>query len=141
MYSARCSSGTAQSSTKETGFPSSFIDIMMLRPEVRTSVIAVCKLGSSTSTTPPHFAPLLSKPKPRSPINSLSRLQPAEIFLLIVLAEFDQQHRVRRAAHELLPASAGTSRSRRASSIMVRSTSSTAIGASLTRCCAASIAS
>ena len=52
--------------------PSSFIDIMMLRPEVRTSVIAACNSGLSTSTTPPHFAPLLSQPKPRSPIRSLS---------------------------------------------------------------------
>ena len=73
VYSARCSSGTAQSSTKEIGFPSSFIDIMMLRPEVRTSAIAACSFGSSTSTTPPHFAPALSQAKPRSPISSCER--------------------------------------------------------------------
>ncbi len=57
VYSARSISGTAQSSTKETGFPCSFIDIMMLSPEVRTSEIAVWSEGSITSTTPPHFAP------------------------------------------------------------------------------------
>ena len=32
VYSARCSSGTAQSSMNDTGLPSPFIDIMMLRP-------------------------------------------------------------------------------------------------------------
>ena len=37
VYSARCSSGTAQSSMKDTGLPSPFIDIMMLRPALRTS--------------------------------------------------------------------------------------------------------
>src|SRR5262245_59188169 len=37
VYSARCSSGTAQSSMKETGFPSPFIDIMMFKPALRTS--------------------------------------------------------------------------------------------------------
>src|SRR5215471_8943868 len=45
---------------------------MMLRPLVRTSVIAACRSGLSTSTTPPHLAPPLSQPKPRSPIRSLS---------------------------------------------------------------------
>ena len=37
VYSARCSSGTAQSSMKDTGLPSPFIDIMMFRPALRTS--------------------------------------------------------------------------------------------------------
>jgi hypothetical protein len=46
VYSARFSTGTAQSSTKDTGFPSSFIDIMMLRPAVRVSLIAACSFGS-----------------------------------------------------------------------------------------------
>src|SRR5215468_6247282 len=58
VYSARRDSGTAQSSTKETGLPSSFIDIMMLRPAVRTSAMPACSLGSSTSSTPPHRAPV-----------------------------------------------------------------------------------
>src|SRR3546814_9132554 len=39
VYSARSVSWTAQSSTKDTGFPSDFIDIMMLRPCLRTSQI------------------------------------------------------------------------------------------------------
>src|SRR5258707_861495 len=72
VYSARCSSGTAQSSTKETGFPSSFIDIMMLRAAVRVSPMAACSFGSKISTTPPHLAPSLSQPSPRAPITSLS---------------------------------------------------------------------
>ena len=58
VYSARCSSGTAQSSTKETGLPASFIDIITLRPAARTSPIAVCNVASITSTTPPQRAPV-----------------------------------------------------------------------------------
>jgi hypothetical protein len=40
---------TAQSSMKETGFPSPFIDIMMLRPASRTSAIAAWKPPSVTA--------------------------------------------------------------------------------------------
>ena len=42
VYSARCSSGTAQSSMKLTGLPSPFRLIMMLRPALRTSHSAFC---------------------------------------------------------------------------------------------------
>ena len=53
VYSARSSSRTAQSSTNETGFPSPFIDIMMLRPALRTSHTARWNAGSTASTTAP----------------------------------------------------------------------------------------
>ena len=66
VYSARCSSGTAQSSRRRPVFPASFMDIMMLRPAVRISLMAVCSFGSSTSMTPPHSALGLSQRKPRS---------------------------------------------------------------------------
>ena len=41
------------------GLPSSFIDIMMLRPAVRTSVMPAWNFRSSTSTTPPHLGAAL----------------------------------------------------------------------------------
>ena len=50
---------------KETGFPSLFIDIMMLRPEARTSHTAFWPAASGTFTT------LLGWP--RSPISSSRR--------------------------------------------------------------------
>ena len=80
--------------------PSSFIDIMMLRPAVRISVIAACSLGSSTSTTPPHCAPVLSQARPRSPISSLEPQQAAEVLVLVVLGELDEQDRLGIAAHD-----------------------------------------
>ena len=82
--------------------PSSFIDIMMLRPAVRTSVIAACSSGSSTSTTPPRLAPRLSQPIAEIAHQFVKLLQPAQIFVLIVLGELDEQHGVRIAVHELL---------------------------------------
>ena len=44
-YSARCSSGTAQSSMNDTGLPSPFMLIMMLSPALRTSHSAFCAAG------------------------------------------------------------------------------------------------
>ena len=55
VYSARCSSGTAQSSMKDTGLPSPLIDIMMLRPALRTSHSAFCCFSSVISTTLPAW--------------------------------------------------------------------------------------
>ena len=80
--------------------PSSFIDIMMLRPAVRISVMAACSLGSSTSTTPPHAAPVLSQPRPRSPISSLEPHQAAQVLVLVLLGELDEQDRLGIAAHD-----------------------------------------
>ena len=40
VYSARCSSGTAQSSTTDTGFASPFIELMMFKPAERTDHIS-----------------------------------------------------------------------------------------------------
>ncbi len=82
--------------------PSSFIDIMMLRPEVRTSVIAVCKAGSRISTTPPCLRARLVEAIAEIAHQFGKLLQPAQILVLIVLAEFDQQDRIRLAAHETL---------------------------------------
>ena len=49
VYSARCSSGTAQSSMKLTGLPSPFRLIMMLRPALRTSHRFFCGASSGIS--------------------------------------------------------------------------------------------
>jgi hypothetical protein len=46
VYSARCSSGTAQSSMKDTGLPSPRMLIMMFRPALRTSHSAFCSPAS-----------------------------------------------------------------------------------------------
>ena len=66
----------AQSSTKDTGFPSAFIDIMMLRPDLRSfrdgGLGGRCR---STRTTPPQFLPSCqTRQKPRSPMASSSKL-------------------------------------------------------------------
>ena len=53
VNSARCGSGTAQSSMNDTGFPSPFIDIMMLRPALRTAVISAWDAASGSLTTEP----------------------------------------------------------------------------------------
>ena len=112
---------------------------MMLRPEVRTSAIAACSAASVTSTTPPHFAPCLSKPKPRSPIMAASS------FSRRWFSTSPSSNSTSRIASGS-PCTKAFSVGRNiaislASSSMVRSTSSTAIGLSLTRCCAAFIAS
>ena len=139
VYSARCSSGTAQSSTKETGLPASFIDIMMLRPAVRISVIAVCSLGSSTSITPPHLAPLWPQPRPRSPSSSLSRNSRRKFSPWSASA--NSTNRIASGSPRTTVLIVGSNIAiSRARPSMVRSTSSTAIGPSLTMCCAASIA-
>src|SRR5881396_3525082 len=53
VYSARFSSGTAQSSMKETGLPSPFIDIMMLRPAFLTSHTSRWSAASTMRITLP----------------------------------------------------------------------------------------
>ena len=92
--------------------PRSFIDIMMLRPEVRTSVIAACSSGSSTSTTPPHLRAALVPGEAEIAHQLVELAQPAQILVLIVLAELDQQDGVRRRRARTARASGGTSRSR-----------------------------
>ncbi len=132
VYSARCCSGTAQSSMKLTGLPSPFRLIMMLRPALRTSHSAFCGASSLISTTLPgrcrvsatsstsernwrSSAPL------SSPLNSTSRIAAGSPI----------------SAASMVARNAGLARD---SSIIVRSTSSTALGPSVTMCCAASIA-
>ena len=53
VNSARSPSGTAQSSMKETGFPSPFIDIMMFSPALRTAVMSAWDFASRVRTTEP----------------------------------------------------------------------------------------
>ena len=79
--------------------PSSFIDIMMLRPAVRISVIADCSLGSSTSTTPPRGAPV-ARVVTEIADHLVEPQQPAEVLLGIVLGELDEQDGLRVAAHD-----------------------------------------
>ena len=113
---------------------------MMLRPAVRSSVIAACSFGSSTSTTPPQLraavVPVQSRDRRsiRAGASAAARSRPAS------------------SANSTSSSAAGSPRTKassvgrnmamsRASPIIVASTSSTAIGASLTMCCAAAIAS
>ena len=131
VYSARCSSGTAQSSMKLTGFPSPLRLIMMLSPALRTSHRFFWIVGSGISTTLPGSprSPIsatrsfsfASSTERSSPANSTSRIAAG---LPISAASIDGRN-------------AGLERLR---SIIVRSTSSTAVGPSLTRYCGASIA-
>ena len=131
VYSARCSSGTAQSSMKLTGLPSPLRLIMMLRPALRTSHRSFCAASSGISTTLPG--------RPRSPISSTSCLSRGSSAALPAPANSTSKMAAGRpiSAVSTVDLNAGFAR---LSSIMVRSTSSTAVGPSLTMCCAASIA-
>jgi len=112
---------------------------MMLRPAVRISAIALCSPGSRTSTTPPKPRPLLSNEKPRSPMRSTSRLSRRSFSgssspnSTSSTASGDPRTNFSTVGRNIAMS--------RESSIMVRSTSSTAIGPSLTMCWAASMAS
>ena len=66
VYSAKLSSGTAQSSIKLTGLPSPLRLIMILRPALRTSHRFFCRDASGIGTTDPG--------KPRSLISSCKAL-------------------------------------------------------------------
>ena len=87
-YSARCSSGTAQSSMNDTGLPSPFMLIMMLSPALRTSHSAFCAAASVMRTTLPG--------KPRSPISSTSSAWSSRA-RVVLAGELDQQDRLRLA--------------------------------------------
>ena len=134
VYSARCSSGTAQSSIKLTGLPSPFRLIMMFRPALRTSHRFFCGASSIISTTEPG--------KPSSLISSTSCLI-FEIKSALLLPE-NSTSKIASGlpinAVRTVGAKAGFCSD---NSIMVRSTSSTAVSKpspSLTMCCAESIA-
>ena len=62
VYSAKCSSGTAQSSMKLTGLPSPRKLIMMFKPALRTSHRFFCAVSSTILTT--------LRGKPKSPMSS-----------------------------------------------------------------------
>ncbi|MNS72719.1 hypothetical protein D3C72_1061390 [compost metagenome] len=119
VYAARCSSGTAQSSMKDTGLPSPFMLIMMFRPALRTSHSAFWGPASGISTTEPG--------RPRSAISSTSRASPRTVVSRSSLANSTS----RMASGSPTSARSITGRKAglwRARSIMVRSTSSTAAG-------------
>jgi hypothetical protein len=77
---------------KETGFPSPFMDIMMLRPALRTSQMSFCRRASVISTTLPG--------SPRSAISSLSARNRAACAAASSPEKFDEQDRIRIAANE-----------------------------------------
>jgi hypothetical protein len=134
VYSARCSSGTAQSSMKLTGLPSPLRLIMMLRPALRTSHRFFCAVSSSRRTTEPG--------RPRSPISSTSRSRCCTSGAFSGPENSTSSTASGRpmTALRTVGANAGFCSD---SSIMVRSTSSTAVSEpspSLTMCCAVSIA-
>ena len=131
VYSASRSSGTAQSSMKLTGLPSPFRLIMMFRPALRTSHRFFCGRSSPMRTTLPG--------RPRSPISSSSRAS----FGSSAALSSPENSTSRIAAGRPMSAVSIVARNAglpSASSIIVRSTSSTADGPSLTMCWAASIA-
>ena len=105
---------------------------MMLRPALRTSHSAFC--GAVVG----HLDDAARQAEVAHQLDQ--RPQPAQQLALVVAAELDQQDRRRRrrsARVSIVGRNAGLARAR---SIIVRSTSSTAVGPSLTMCCAASIA-
>ena len=91
VYSARCSSGTAQSSMKLTGLPSPLRLIMMFRPALRTSHRFFCGASSAIRTTEPG--------RPRSPISSTSCVELAQQRRLVAAGELHQQHGIGLADH------------------------------------------
>ena len=130
VYSARCSSGTAQSSMKDTGFPSPFIDIMMLRPALRTSQSSAWPgLGHlDHAAGQAEVAHQLVQP-----------LEIAHLRLALLARELDQQDRLGLALQGALD-------HRRERGVGEREVDHGAIdqlhrrGPSFTMCCAASIA-
>ena len=115
----------------DTGFPSPFIDIMMLSPALRTSQTSFCSFGSVISTTLPG--------KPRSPVSSTSRASFA--CWASRSSPANSTSRIASGSPRMKRATMGANAAlSRASPIIVLSTSSTASGSSFTMCCADSIA-
>ena len=119
--------------------PASFMDIMMLSPAVRISVTAACSSASSTGTTPPHLAPVLCQENPKSPISSPSRCRRRAFSPGSLSA--NSANRIASGSPRTTASTVGWNMAiSRARPSMVRSTSSTAIGPSLTMCWAMSMA-
>jgi hypothetical protein len=119
VYSARCSSGTAQSSMKLTGLPSPLRLIMMLRPALRTSHSAFC--APRRASRPRAWAAQVAHQLDQAVAAAASRAR------AVVAANSTS----RMAAGWPISAVSITGRNAgfwRASSIIVRSTSSTALG-------------
>ena len=139
VYSAKCSSPTAQSSTKETGLAACFMLIIIFRPDLRISATRPCKPVSTASTTPPCHSLSLSQPKPSSAIISCRRFKRFRFS-----APSSSANSTTNKAAGLPRTTSSTMGLKiameRASSSIVSSISSTAIGSSFTRCWAASMA-
>ncbi len=113
---------------------------MMLRPEERISVTAACQAGSTTGTTPPKRAPVPDHEKPRSPMRA-SRSRSFWRFSASVASANSTTSSASGSPRTTRSTVGRNMAMSRASPIIVRSTSSTAMGFSVTRCWAASIAS
>ena len=74
----------------------------MLRPAVRTSVIAACSFGIEHLDHAAPFGAALVPAEAEIADQLVQPLQPAQVLVLIVLGELDQQDRRRLAAHECL---------------------------------------
>ena len=70
---------------------SSFIDIITLRPEVRTSVIAALRLRIERLDHPAPIRPPRSQAEAEIAHHFAKPAQAAEVLLVIILAEFHQQ--------------------------------------------------
>ena len=113
---------------KLTGLPSPFRLIMMLRPALRTSQRFFCAASSAISTTLPG--------SPRSPISSTSPRRRGSSAAFASPANSTSRIAAGspRSAVSIVARNAGLASAR---SIIVRSTSSTAVGPSVTMCWAA----
>ena len=132
VYSARSANSTAQSSMQETGFPSPFIDIMMLSPDFRTSQISSCNTGSIASTK--EF---------ENPCADISSSKSCSFFLVESISSPENSTSRSDPGLPLTKCfsfflNCGICA---ASSSIVRSTNSTASGSSSTRYCVVTIAS
>ena len=100
VYSARCSSGTAQSSMKLTGLPSPFRLIMMLSPALRTSHSVLLRRVVG------HLDDAAGQAQVAHQLDQLR--EPAQQRRLVVAAELDQQDRLRLADQRRLDRRAGS---------------------------------
>lgn len=121
------------------GLPCSFMDIMTFRPDARSSAIAVWKRGVGDVDNSAPFRSLLFPTEVEIAHYVMKMGETLAVFIFAGV-EFDQKDRTSSPRTNF--SSVGRNIAMfRANSIMVRSTSSTAIGPVFTRYCAAFIAS
>ena len=80
--------------------PSSFIDIMMLRPAVRTSEMPACSFAIEHLDHAAPFGAAVVEGEAEIADEFAEPLQPAQIFVPVLLGELDKQNRLRIAAQE-----------------------------------------